>query len=305
MAPFNGVPSHNEQVALALAPKFTAFLSILSSSYIIYDCLVVNNRTRLGQTTYHRLMAGLSLCDLLMSSGLFTSTWPMPANTPNVWGAVGTVQSCEAIGFLEQAGVAAVMYNGSLSVYYLLRIRFGWSPRRLIKVEPCLHLVPLIFGLSTMIASLKLNLYNSGLFDCWIAPFPQGCHESWKNGGATTCQRGDNASLYQWIFDVIPKWSSVLLVTGNMWYTHCGVLLQERASSQYVFPGSDNQQPRPRPRVARRLARQSYLYVGALYLTYIPVIVTRTTELITGHVYYGMLLTLAFALPLQGFWNGE
>jgi len=57
-----------------------------------------------------------------------------------------------------------------------------------------------------MIASFPLKLYNSSLFDCWIAPFPQGCEQSWQHDGASTCERGDNASLYQFIFDLIPKW---------------------------------------------------------------------------------------------------
>lgn len=303
MAPFNGVPSQRQQVALALAPKFTASLSICGSSYIIYDCwirdILRNDEGQKGKkTTYHRLLVGLSVCDLLMSIGLFTSTWPMPSDTPNVWGASGTVQSCEAIGFLEQMGLAAVMYNASLSVYYLLRIRFGWTPSQTEKVELPLHLVPVIFGLATAIASVKLDLFNSGIFDCWIAPFPQGCDESWRNGGTTTCERGDNASLYQWVFDLILKWSAILLVTINMFIIHRGVLIRERAVRRYSIIGR-------RPSLARQLALQSYLYVGALYITYIPVIITRLTELISGYVYYGMLLTISITIPLQGFWNGK
>jgi hypothetical protein len=207
------------------------------------------------------------------------------------------VASCEAIGFLEQAGVAAVMYNASLSFYYLFRIRYGWSSTKLAWGELVLHMIPLVFGVATMITSLSLDLYNSGLFDCWIAPFPQGCKESWKNGGESTCERGNNASLYQWVFDVLPKWASVLIVTVNMWLTHRAVLTQERASMRFS--------QRQRPRAAKRLARQSYYYVGALYLTYTPVIITRVYELATGTVYYEMLLTISITIPLQGFWNGK
>jgi hypothetical protein len=257
-------------------------------------------------------MIGLSVCDLLMSAGLFTSTWPMPKDTLNVWGAVGTVQSCEAIGFLEQAGVAATMYNGSLSTYYLLRIRYGWTPSRIARVEPWMHAIPLLFGLATMIASLTLNLFNSGLFDCWIAPFPQGCQESWRNDGETTCERGDNASLYQWLFDLIPKWASILLVTVNMVMTHQALFRRQRTTYRFSMPPNTNTETatrrsssrRPTP-LARLMARQSYLYVGALYLTYTPVIITRLTELISGVVYYGMLLTISITIPLQGFWNGK
>jgi hypothetical protein len=311
MAPFNGVPTHSQQVVLALMPKVAATLSISGSGYIVIDCFRRRRKTK-DQNTYRRLMIGLSVCDLLMSAGLFTSTWPMPKETPHVWGAVGTVESCEAIGFLEQAGVIATMYNGSLSTYYLLKIRYGWTSSQIACVEPWMHAIPLIFGIATMIASLKLNLFNSGLFDCWIAPFPQGCQESWRNNGETTCGRGDNASLYQWLFDLIPKWTSILLVTINMVMTHQAVYRQERRALRFSAPhvnpeislSSSFSRPKPKPRVARLLARQSYLYVGALYLTYVPVIMTRLTELIAGGVYYGMLLTISITIPLQGFWNG-
>jgi len=299
MAPFQGIPTHRQQVALALAPKFAAPLSIAGSSYILYDCLLVVPRKRSGRTTYHRLMTGLCLFDLIMSIGLFTSTWPMPADTPHVWGAVGTVRSCEAIGFLEQGGVIATLYNGSLSIFYLLRVRFGWTSMKLEPVEKWLHLVPVTFGLATMFASLFLDLFNSGLFDCWIAPFPQGCDQTWDSGGTieVPCERGDNASLYQWVFDLIPKWSSILLVTVNMWLTYRGMRIREQATRSFSFRGQ--------PRVAQRLARQSYFYVGALYLTYIPVIITRIYELASGVVYYEMLLTISITLPMQGFWNGR
>ena len=363
MAPFSGIPTEEQQVALAVAPKVSAAFSILGSSYIIVDATNRLRRCSSKNHTYHRLLIGLSVCDLCMSLGLFTTTWFMPKGTPNVWGAVGTTQTCEAVGFFEQAGLAAVLYNASLSTYYLLRIRFNWTPLRLVKAEYVLHTVPLLLGISTMIACLALDLFNYGLFDCWIAPYPQGCEESWRSpSGETTCVRGNNASLYQWVFDVIPKWLAVLAVTVNMVLTHRGVFVQERKTLRYTDPSrsmerwssalpapasdsswrhrdvskplSDRDEdgterpvaveppmevadpairaPNPPPLrstrmklpVSRRLARQSYLYVGALYLTYIPVIVTRATELALGYVYYEMLLTISITIPLQGFWNG-
>ena len=145
-----------------------------------------------------------------------------------------------------------------------------------------------------MVASVSLRLFNAGLWDCWIYPHPVGCHESWRHGGVSDCERGDNASLYQWIFDVIPKWLAVLIVTILMIAIHRSVWYKEQASQRYAARQT---------RLARQLARQSYLYVGALYITYIPVIITRLTEVLTGTVYYGMILSIALAIPLQGFWN--
>jgi hypothetical protein len=114
MAPYDGEPSHRQQVVLAFMPKIAAALSIIDSGFIVYDCLFRNRRHRREQSTYHRLRIGLSsVCDLFMSAGLSTSTWPMPLDTKNVVWAAGNVATCEAVGFIEQAGVAATMYNGS------------------------------------------------------------------------------------------------------------------------------------------------------------------------------------------------
>jgi hypothetical protein len=137
MAPYSGIPSHQQQITLALVPKFTASLSIIGSTYIIVDvlCKWFNNKKRrrheqimtrgnnsqstrtTNMLTYHRLLIGLSISDLIMSIGLFTSTWPMPLDTPHVYGAINNTQTCALIGFMETIGVAAVMYNTSLSYY--------------------------------------------------------------------------------------------------------------------------------------------------------------------------------------------
>lgn len=303
MAPFNGQPSRSQQVLLALAPKFTGFLSLLGSAYILHSVLFVTERER--RHTYHRLLVGLSVADIVMTTGLFLSTWPMPVSTPSVAFAVGNTQTCAVVGFMEQAGVTAVWYNASLSVYYWLRIRRGWTSTQISKrAEPWLHAVPIVFGLATMTAAAALQLLNAGLWDCWIYPHPLGCVESWRrrDDERANCQRGDNASLYQWLFDVIPKWLAVSFVTAIMVAIHRSVWRQEQSSQRYSMRNGSTV-TRTRSRLARALARQSYLYVGALYITYIPVIITRLTEVITGTVYYGMIVSIALAIPLQGFWN--
>lgn len=138
---------------------------------------------------------------------------------------------------------------------------------------------------------------------CWIAPYPLGCQESWRNGGLTTCERGNNATLYIWLFDLIPKWSAILLVTINMWLIHRSVRLQESKTKQYRIIAASTLNNKKKPSLSKRLARQSYLYVGALYITYIPVIMTRLTQLIAGVTFYGMILTIALLIPMQGWWN--
>lgn len=299
MAPYAGEPSHAQQVALAMIPKIAGFCSMMGSGYIVYDII----RRHRKKSTYHRIMLGLSLADIIMSFGLFTSTWPMPRDTPDVWGAVGTMASCATIGFLEQAGVGAVLYSASLSTYYLLRIRCGWNETQLKRVEPWFHAVPITIALATMVAGIPLDLYNSGIFDCWIAPLPLNCNQSWTHADTSDpfyvpCERGDNASIYQWAFDIVPKFLGIFLVTINMILTYRAVRRQETLTLRLSMT-NDNKHLK----LSQRLARQSYLYVGALYITYIPVAMTRMTQLIKGYTFYGMILTIAITIPLQGCWN--
>lgn len=238
--------------------------------------------------------------------------------------------------------------SASLSIYYLITIRSGRfkSQQKLHKVEPWLHIIPVAFGLGTAIASLALNLFNYGLWDCWIAPYPQGCKESWRNNGSTTCMRGDNASLYQWLFDLIPKWSSILIVTINMVLVYIFVRNQEIISerwssrravgsvvnnsssiandggSEEISSGEQSQenntgrislrrsfrrrrdsQARRRLNFSRQIAHQSYLYVGALWITWLPVIVLRVVQLVSSVTYYWLLVWVALSIPMHGFWN--
>ena len=129
MAPFNGVPNHQQQVALAIVPKCAAALSLLGSGYITYDVLrnkrnEICGRLRTTRATYHRLMVGMSITDLMMSAGIFMSTWPMPSEVPNVWGNVGTIGTCSAQGFFEQFGGELVDLMMFYSCAFILCVNY-------------------------------------------------------------------------------------------------------------------------------------------------------------------------------------
>jgi len=113
-------------------------------------------------------MVGLSITDIILSfSGAVLSTWPMPRDA-GVWGAVGTVRSCDATGFFFQLTVlAGLLYNVSLASYYYLIVKRNWSNRRLKEVELWLHAVPWTIGLITATAGLALKIYSSGVSSCW------------------------------------------------------------------------------------------------------------------------------------------
>lgn len=333
-------PSLRLQKTIAYAPKVGASLSLLGSSYILYDCL---RQLRLFQTlpgrssgrilTYQRLMMGLSIGDIMYSTAFFLGTWPMPAGSPNVWGAHGNVATCTLVGVLAQGGVTVVLYNASLAMHYVLRVKYNWSRDKMLHVERWwLHAIPIGVGIVTQMACLILELYNSNGFICYIAAAPRGCRESWEHSDADEidsntratdqhedCERGDNASLYRFAFILGPKWLALVLVAPMMFTIYRAVRHQEQLTATYsarnfvgvtTFSSTDTltpPQPRQRPpisgRMSRQLAVQSYFYVGGLYITYLTPLITRMIEVSTGQEPYWIVLLLGIVLPCQGFWN--
>ena len=56
--------------------------------------------------------------------------------------------------------------------------------------------------------------------------------------------------------------------------------------------------------VAQRMAVQSYLYVGAMYITIAPVVVARLYEETHDTIRWAMLYFISLLVPAQGLWNG-
>lgn len=91
--------AYPQEKAVAIAPKFTAFASILGSGTI---CYLIMKRSENNIKTMNRLVLGMSICDILASTAWFFTTWPMPEGTPGVYGAVGTQGTCSAQAFVAQ-----------------------------------------------------------------------------------------------------------------------------------------------------------------------------------------------------------
>jgi hypothetical protein len=198
------------QMTIAIIPHFTAALSFFGSLYIVID--ILRDKNKLQKMTYHRLMLGMSISDLLASFFLFLSTWPVPKETTGVFAAMGNMQTCAVQGFFIQLGVATFLYTAFLAVYYLLMMRYHWKERDFRTLEKIWHGFAILLTLGTAIAALCMKLYNNANIWCWIAPLPLDCLNSSKNDGESTCERGDNAYIYRIAFYFFWLWTAVIVV---------------------------------------------------------------------------------------------
>uniref|UniRef100_A0A7S3L8K6 G-protein coupled receptors family 1 profile domain-containing protein n=1 Tax=Amphora coffeiformis TaxID=265554 RepID=A0A7S3L8K6_9STRA len=191
-----------KQYALVLLPKLTGAISMTFSSLIIYSILGKNRRHK--SHVYDRLILGISIADLLGSFGMFLSTWPIPSSNNNTLWAMGNQTTCNLQGlFTQGATSASAIYSAMLTFYFLLVARFQWKHQRLKRYEWCFHIVPIVWGTGTSIASIPLRLYNNANLWCYIA-------ETDDPG------RGHHADVYRMAFFYGPLYLLYLIVTVNV-----------------------------------------------------------------------------------------
>jgi len=189
-----------------------AILSMIGSICIIKH-IIASPKHLVRTSTFHRILLGLSILDLTTSFVVFLGTWPIPKDTPNVYLASGNDRTCTAQGFWVQLGVGVPLYNASLSVYYFLVIFKGWKEHQVKKVEPFLHILPILFALTTSIIVAATDNYASSNVWCWISMNNNGMRFGFFYG---------------------PIWAAVLIVTFLMASIYCKFLMQERKTKKYT-----------------------------------------------------------------------
>jgi hypothetical protein len=259
-------PSDAQLMATVLCPKFTAAASVVGSSLIIRDIIILRRNSSDALSTRHRLLAGMSVCDILSSSAWFLTSWPVPEDLPfGLWN-VGNRHTCTAQGFFVQLAIGTVLYNACLALYYLLVIRYGWKNEYIAKrVEPWMHFAALAFALSTGVAGVALDIFNPiGFgFSCSITSFSPVCTQSNENRSPTDCIHGDNADVYQAAFWIGPAGCIIVWLAASMFLVYWKIRTIESGSSHFQSqPG----------RLQQRFALQAFLYVGAMLITWGPML---------------------------------
>lgn len=222
---------------LAIAPKFTAILSICGSLGIVLK--VLTSPTRRKQTM-HRIVMGMSICDIFASIWYFTSTWAIPANTLSWFGdgetetifwAAGDEEgiSCSVAGFFNQFAVATPLYNLTLSFYYLLVVNFNWKDSRAKKWEWLFHAIPIGYAILTSTFAAAADMYGHVEWTCWILPTPL------FNDAEELTPIQSQFKMIQWLFLFGVVWICILLVSINFIVLYRKMKSIEQRLRRYSF----------------------------------------------------------------------
>lgn len=289
----------SQESTMSILGAISGSLSILGSSLIVYR--VYKNRH--STSPYDRIMLGLSICDIVSSFSFGLGPLLLPTDTSTRAWASGNERTCNFLGFLTQFSFCAVWYNGLLSLYYLMTVRFGVKRQVFAKkYEPYMHCLSLAFFLSTSISGLIIGLYSELEITqgCWIGQFPAGCEAT------DTCK----GTTIGWIFAGLP----FVVVYLGLPINNIVIFLFVRKRLGVTDPTTGEQRS---PRNLREeeqclrvneVATQGLMYVIFFYVAYTPAFIIRVLEGLgldgeAEEDIYPVLLLNSILLPLQGIFN--
>ncbi len=222
--------------------RISGSISIIASALLVIHIL----RSPEGlSTTYHRLMFGISITDILYSSAFCLGSLMVPKEldymTPGAQGNVGT---CTFQGFLIFVGVyISAYYNCSICFYYLAIIKYNKSDAYIAKkLERWFHGVPIIVPVLTGILFVAVKFFNSsGGHFCFVRPYiPPHCigYEDGEiiEGFSIPCGRGNSVDNNFFLSRMVILGVAILppvIISTTMVMMYRTVLKIERKSARY------------------------------------------------------------------------
>ncbi len=295
--------SENQEILLILFQIFSAILSLIGSSVIVFKIGRHINQNN-SSTPYDRIILGLSSCDIVSSFTYAVAPFLLPSSTSKrVW-ALGNDTTCTWLGFLAQlACFWAIWYNCILSFYYLLTVRFQVKRKDFTrKYELLLHLTGAIFFPLTSLIGLIGNWYSEMRYAmmCWIGEVPKGCKNCYGVPVAYT-------------FGAFPTVVTLLsVITNNIIiyvFVRRKLSIPQPSTKSDVENSTTPQRFSTQQRLRKEAATQGFLYVSTFLLTFLPAFAIQVLE---GMIpigeenlqqMYPLLVLNSILMPLQGFFN--
>ena len=169
-----------------------ASISFVASTTIAFVILKMPHGL---SSSYRRFLLCLSIADVIQSLSIILGPFAVPQDTPDSIWAIGNTASCTTQGFLLNiASLATPTYTFGLSIYFLLRVKYGMSREDFAAVvEWKWHTVTLLWNLvgnAYALFTKSLNATRAGWI-CTLESLPLFCDLDPEQYGE--CIRGENA----------------------------------------------------------------------------------------------------------------
>lgn len=239
--------STNQKIVLVLSKSVSATLSLVASSIIIYKIYlryklqskstgVVNSSLRSSRndiTTYHRMLLGISIFDVVHSVSSALSSLLVPSYTASTF-AHGNTATCSMQGAFQQLTPSIVLYMAMLNTYFMLKIRYN-VPDSVInsRYEFWFHAIPMAHFLSTSITGLSMGIFGPIILPelgCWIDSLCAYTHTCTRSGPIFY----EHLDYYAWSFAYIWLFVCVLIVSINAVLIYTAIRGQEKRNAKYL-----------------------------------------------------------------------
>jgi hypothetical protein len=232
---------HNR--ANAIASHVSGTISLIASMTLL--AIILRSRDGLS-TTFHRLLFGLCISDIMSSLSWALSSSMVPRDMDYlVWNAKGNIALCNAQGIFMHIGVTgSFLYNFSLCFYYLAIVRYSKKDTYIKnKLEPWFHGTAILFSIAGGVAMLANGSFSAGngpLCAC-VAYDPPHCigyrTGDIPEGFTIPCGQGGsftNTTLRN-IFFAGPLILTPIVIIVTMTLMYTAVLKTEKKSQKYAF----------------------------------------------------------------------
>lgn len=190
----------------------------------------------------------------------------------------------------------AVVYMSSLSLYFLLIIRYKWTLDRLRKIEPYMHGLAWLFASTASVICVSKELVNPFIVGCGVQSYPLKCSSS----KGVPCIRGENAVIYQVILVITPLVSGLIFIAACMIIMYATVRLRQSAAARFRRNGDPRETADEQ---TREDFRRAWQFTGVYFLLSMPILIAICTFAISGKESFIIALLRAIISPMQGFFN--
>jgi hypothetical protein len=246
---------------------------------------------------YHQIVLGISTCDFISSIFFILADIPIPELRDGTNSSYPSF--CKAQGFFLQLGFAAMFYNVSLTLFYMLTIAEGFRESRIRQIR--IYLLGIPFGLGLILACAGIPQYQSIGNVCWLPSI--FLTEVFGFSPLTT--------IFVGVVPICVAIATITLMQGRIfWFVRQSEqkMLKWRFSKRKLHGGgrSGNTKISMTDR-EKKVFWQSAMYVLSFYITW-PIVLTSLLVKPSRYedplsVAHSVDVAASFLWPLQGFFT--
>ncbi|GFH55121.1 hypothetical protein CTEN210_11597 [Chaetoceros tenuissimus] len=298
-----------------ILPIITGLISTCSSALILF---IIFKSTKKLKDVYHRILALISVLDIIFSLALATSTLPIPNEdfySSFKGPRLGNHGTCQTQGFFLIFGYLMTPLLMLFLCYYYVSISCRITQDTFKKVEAFFYPCAIAWGLIGPIISIRKDYINPAPYDphCLLTPYPLLCIYT-----DVPCEHGDKDAVL-----LINFWSKYIIAMFAMIASGFSIVVirvaynerqmnkaledlntvRDVASSQDVESTAVSTERHPkRKSLIKLILLQALAYILSFLLTWIFICLPFLSPYIRDNYTIMDLLQIIFQ-PLGGFWN--